>query len=205
MSKASAVTNHPKHRLLLYERQFGLWRGPALLVAVLAGVLAWWAPGPFGEQELRIPITGAAVVSGIFFLYALIGPRLAYVQCRPTYLLLSTPLFRLAISYSRIRTTRPIPFQPGTLKTVSRRVTEPYLGQTQLAVDLNRYPIGIRWLRFFLMEPLLPHNFVGLQLLVHDWMALSLNIEAHRASWKTRRRDQDREDPLTSITGKSRY
>jgi hypothetical protein len=141
----------------------------------------------------------------VIFLYALLGPRLSYVQCRPNHLLVSTPLFRLAISYNRIRTTRPMPFAPERVRWSDQRLVAPFLGQTLVAVDLSRYPISRRWLRFFLMDYLLPASFVGLQFIVREWMALSLNIEAHRAAWKTRQRDREREEALTSLTVKRRF
>jgi hypothetical protein len=156
-------------------------------------------------MQVRIPLAGMSLLGLMIFLYALIGPRLSFVQCRPTYLLLSTPIFRLAISYSRIRTTRPVPFDPGPVRWSDRRLVEPYLGQTMVALDLNRYPIKRRWLRFWLMDYLLPKNFVGLQFLVREWMALSLNIEAQRAAWKTHERDKGREEALTSLTIKRRF
>jgi hypothetical protein len=204
MSKQRDQAN-PKHMLLLYARQFALWRGPALLASVLAGALAWWAPGLLAEPQYRLTLAGISVFGLAVFLFALLAPRLAYVQCRPNYLLLSTPLFRLAISYSRVRTTRPVPFEPGEVRWSEQNLVAPYRGQTMVALDLNRYPIQRRWLRFWLMEHLLPKNFIGFQFLVKDWMALSLNIEAHRAAWKTHQRDQDREEALTSLTAKRRY
>jgi hypothetical protein len=205
MPKPKAANPHPRHVLLLYARQFALWRGPALLVAVLTGGLAVWAPGPLAALPVRIPFAGLGILTLIIYIYALLGPRFSYVQCRPEYLLVCTPLYRLAISYSRIRTTRPVPFDPGPVRWSNRHLVEPYLGHTMVAMDLNRYPIKRRWLRLFLMEYLLPKNFVGLQFLVREWMALSLNIEVHRAAWKTHQRDQDREEALTSLTAKRRY
>ena len=86
-----------------------------------------------------------------------------------------------------------------------RYLLEPYLGQTMVAMDLTRYPIKRHWLRFWLLDYLLPKNFVGFQFLVRDWMALSLNIEAHRGAWKTHERDKDREEAITSLTAKRRY
>jgi len=205
MSKRKSPSNEPKHLLLLYARLFALWRGPALVVAAIAGVLAAWAPGALSPMSVRIPLAGVSVLSGVIFVYALIGPRLSYVQCRPNHLLLSTPLFRLTISYNRIHTTRPVPFNPDPIRWSDHRLVGPFLGQTQVAMDLNRYPISRRWLRFFLIDYLLPTNFVGLQFLVRDWMGLSLNIEAHRAAWKTRQRDRERKDTLTSLTVKRRF
>jgi hypothetical protein len=194
-----------RHPLLLYARLLALWRGPALLVALLAGALAWWAPGPVNTLEVRAALATLSGISLLVFVYALVGPRMAFVQCRPNHLLLSTPLFRLAISYNRIRTTRPILFDPAQVRWSDQRVVEPFRGLTILGVDLTGYPIRRRWLRFWLMRYLLPEDFTGFQFLVPDWMALSRDIEGKRAEWKTRQREAGREKPLTSMTGRSRY
>lgn len=195
----------PRHPLLLYQRLYSLWRAPALLLALLAGGLAWLAPGPLASLQARAGFAALAVLAAFIYLFALAGPRLAYVQCRRDHLLLSTPLFRLAISYSRIRTTRPVPFHPGSVRWSDGHVVDPYLGQTVLALDLLRYPVARRWLRLWLLPYLLPSDFVGLLLLVPDWMALSLEIEGRRAEWKTRRSEQGRENTLTSLTMRRRF
>jgi hypothetical protein len=196
---------HRRHPLLLYARLFALWRAPALLVTLVCGALAWWGPGPLNTLEVRAALLALSGISLLVFVYALLGPRMAFVQCRPNYLLLSTPLLRLAISYNRIRTTRPILFDPARVRWSDRRVVDPFRGQTVLGVDLTRYPLGRRWLRFWLMAYLLPENFIGFQFLVPDWMALSRDIEGQRAEWKARQREAGQEKALTSMTGRSRY
>jgi hypothetical protein len=101
------------HPLLIYARLFGQWRVPALLITIALLVLAWLAPGPLANELVRAALATGAAASLLLFVYALVGPRLSYVQCRPTHLRVSTPLFRLAISYSRIHTARPVPFCTG--------------------------------------------------------------------------------------------
>jgi hypothetical protein len=200
------ATASRRYPLLLYDHLYALWRLPALMVALLAFGLAWWAPGPLaGSLVARGGLAMTGALAAIVCVYALIGPRLAYVQCRPTYLLLRTPLFRLAISYSRVRTTRPIPFNPAITGWGDSRFVDPLRGRTQVAVDLSRYPISRRWLRLWLLRYLLPADFLGLQLLVHDWMSLSRDIESHRAEWKSLRRGAEREPPLTSLTMRRRF
>jgi len=112
---------------------------------------------------------------------------------------LSTPFFRLNISYSRLRTTRPIPFDPRPAPWTDAHIIDPFRGRTQVAVDLLHYPISMRWLRFFLMRYVLGNNFVGFQCLVADWMALSRDIEGQRAEWGGRKQTKQR-DTLMSMT-----
>jgi len=205
MSKLKAAGPHPRHTLLLYARLFSLWRLPALVAAAATGAAAWWAPGPLAEISVRFPLAALSALSLAVFIYALVGPSLSYVQCRPTHLMLSTPLFRMAISYNRIRTTRPVPFDPVQVPWSDQRLVEPFREQTQIAIDLSRYPIKRRWLRFFLIRYMLPNDFVGLLFLVRDWMGLSRNLEAFRVAWQSHQRDKDREEALTSLTGRKRF
>ena len=71
------------------------------------------------DELVRAALAVGAATGLLLFGFSLIAPRLSYVQCRPTHLRVSTPLFQLAISYSRIHTARPVPF----VKTSS--MTEP--------------------------------------------------------------------------------
>ena len=187
------------HRLLLYERMFSLWRAPALLLTLLAAGLSAFAPGALNTLQIRVALAGLALVGLLVYICAVLAPRLAYVQARPNALLLSTPFYRLNISYSRLRTTRPIPFDPRPVPWTDAHMIDPFRGRTQVAVDLLHYPISVRWLRFFLMRYLLPNNFVGFQCLVADWMALSRDIEGQRAEWGGRQQAKQR-DTLMSMT-----
>lgn len=187
------------HRLLLYDRLFRLWRAPALVLTLLAAGLSAFAPGPLDTLQIRVALAGVAVLGLIVYVYAVFAPRLAYVQARPNFLLLSTPFYRLNISYSRVRTTRPIPFDPAQVPWSEARMVDPFRGRTQVALDLNRYPVSVRWLRFFLMSYLLPNNFLGFQFLVTDWMLLSRDIEGQRAEWGARQQTRGRET-LMSMT-----
>ncbi len=188
------------HRLLLYERLFATWRGPALLLTLLAAGLSLFAPAPLNTDQIRVAMAAVAMLALLLYIYAVLAPRLAYVQPRPNYLLLSTPFYRLTISYSRMRTTRPIPFDPRAVGWADGRLLDPFRGRTQVALDLNTYPVSVRWLRFFLLPYLLPTNFLGFQFLVTDWMALSRDIEGQRAEWGARQQAKGRAAPLTSMS-----
>jgi hypothetical protein len=194
---AKSIRRHP---LLIYQRAFAQWRTPAVLVTLLFAALAWWAPGPLAEVGVRILFGAGAGVGLLLVLYSLVGPRLCYVQCKATHLLVSAPFFPLAISYSRVYTARPTPFEPHDVPWTHESLVRPFLGMTMLALDLNGYPVSKRWLKLLLNPYLLPERFVGLQLLVPDWMALSRDIEVHRSQWKTRDRDFSKGDALTSLT-----
>ncbi|MBP7694762.1 MAG: hypothetical protein KA764_22760 [Anaerolineales bacterium] len=179
-----------RHPLLIYRRRVAGWRLPALLIAAACGLLWWFAPAVFPAEALETAswalLLGMAAGAALL-LYALLAPAFAFVECRPAYLLISTPLYRLAISYSRMRTARPVKFAP-TVAGLRRELVAPFWGGTALFVDLTGYPFPEPWLRFwfgwFMFAPQLG---TGLQFVVPDWMALSRDVEEGRVTWKTRR------------------
>jgi hypothetical protein len=179
-----------RHTLLLYARLYGMLRWPSLLIALLCGGLWGFAPGvPLLASELaQASLLIISGVCGLLFLYALAGPRLSYVQCHPKYLRVSTPLFRVAISYSRIRTTRPVKFTPGRLPFTQGRMVDPFRGHTILALELMSYPMSEGVLRRMLSPFMFSASFKGLQFIVTDWMGLARDIDAYRDSWKIRPR-----------------
>jgi hypothetical protein len=189
-----------RHPLLIYSRLYAQWRLPALLITLIGLGLAWFAPGALADARARLGLVVVALASLLLFLYSLLAPRLSYVQCRPTHLRVNTPLFPLAISYSRIHTARPVPFEPANVHWTQSEAAHPFIGQTMLALDLTSFPMSRRWLRVLLNPFVLPNNFLGLQLLVPDWMALSRDIEVYRSQWSTRERDRAYGDSLTSLT-----
>jgi len=200
MARLLMAKSARRHPLLIYSRLFAVWRFPTLLIGAILLVLAWLAPGPLADERLRLLLALGAAASLLLFGYSLLGPRWSYVQCRPTHLRLSTPFFPLAISYSRIYTARPVPFEPANVRWTEESLVRPFLGMTMLALDLTGYPVPLRWLRLLLNRFLLPERFIGLQLLVPDWMALSRDIEVYRSQWAMREHDRSRGDALTSLT-----
>jgi hypothetical protein len=178
-----------RHRLLLYTRLFGMMRVPTFLITVLSGVLWWYASEvPWLANDLsQWGLLGVIIVCGVLCLYALVGPWLSYVRCFPKYLLVNTPLYRLVISYSRIRTVRPVKFAPEKRTWSQEQFLEPFLGRTVVMVDLNGYPVSEKWLRIWLNKFMFTPEATGLLFITQDWMALSRDIETHRSEWKTRR------------------
>lgn len=179
-----------RHPLLLYVRWFGMLRLPALLIAVLSAGLWWFADSvPLLANTLaQAALLTLSILCGLLFVYAWVGPRMSYVQCRPTHLRISTPLFRLAVSYSRIRTTKPVKFAPGPLPASQSRLVDPFRGQTIVAAEFISYPMSERWLRLWFSPFMFAKDLMGLQFIVTDWMALSREIDSYRSHWKTRGR-----------------
>jgi len=174
-------------------------RGVTLLTSVMFFILWWYAllVPPLSSELAQAALLVAGSTAALFFLYSLLGPRLAYVQCFPTHVRINTPLYRLIISYSRVRTGRPVQFNPRRRLSGSQKdILRPFLGQTVLALDLNGYPVGEKWLRFWLPPFMFPDNFTGLLFHVKDWMALSQEVDSFRSLRKVSRVDTPSINPF---------
>lgn len=171
---------HDRFPLLLYQSIMGRYRRPSLLLALLLGGL--WLPASNGlftwpSAEASGWLLSGAAVSLTFFFFTLLGPNLAYVEPRQNHLRLRTPVYRLNISYQRIRNTRPVDlkktFPPSSLGAASRRALEPHYGRTALGVDLGSFPLSPFLLRWFFHPLFLAPDRPGFILIVDDWMRLS--------------------------------
>ena len=180
-----------RFRLLIYERLYSILRWPLWLIELGLAVLWWRAP----FVPLLAPLDGWMLFLAALCLLAwavmYIMRFLAYVQCRPDFLLLQTPLLRLAISYSRIRSVRPIIFRemypPAKQRWSQKHFLEPIFGLTGVGVTLASYPISHRWLKFWLNDYLFTLDAPGFLLMVDDWMTLSRQIDVFRDHWRDRK------------------
>ena len=132
------------------------------------------------------PLTLVALVS-------LIAPRMAYVQCRPQYLLVSGPLCRLAVSYHRIMAVGLADFSefyvPAEQAWFERRLLAPLVRSahagrlTVVSLELTSLPLTAGWLRLWFSRYVFTVDGNGMLLLVRDWMLLKREIEQHRKSF----------------------
>lgn len=180
-----------RHPLLIYKQLFGTWRNAAFLIFLASAALAYFQPPPFNTDDILFTaVIALTIMGGLLFIYTLIAPRLAFVQCHSNVLRVNVPpFFSLAISYKRIRTLRPYKFVPQ-VPGGQRHLVEPYMGQTAVALELSSYPIAERMLRFWLHPTMFSKDFKGLVLLTADWMKLSHEIDSYSSDWKGRKRSK---------------
>ena len=188
MAAASETGRFP---LILYERFLGRFRGPAFVLALL--LLGLWYPVSAGLLDWpRPPADGWLLAGGFvslaYWLFAWIGPRLAFAQVESDHLRIQTPIYRLKISFRRIAGTRPVDFArmfpPAALARGLRRLAQKYYGRTALGVNLNGYPISPWLLRRFFHPFFFAADQVGLVLLVDDWMSASALLSAKMDAWR---------------------
>ncbi|MCS6963927.1 hypothetical protein [Thermoflexus sp.] len=171
---------------LLYRRLARMYRGPALLTALLALGLYYlplfrpveypWPP----EQDFLLLIMVGAVLG--VWLIPEIGSRLSGVEPRPEALVFRAPFFALRISYRRIRNTRPTVFSElfPQIPRRHRRWVEPFYDHAVLVIETAGYPLPARWIRWLLGPYVCLPQGTGFVCLVSDWMALSRAIDYYR-------------------------
>jgi hypothetical protein len=184
-----------RFRLVIYERMWQRWAWPCILVAPTSVILWWFAPRiSILYRPFRLLALVPALASLIILIYTYLAQRLAWVQCRPGHLRIQTPIYPLAVSYSRVKGVRPSTlaqvFDPAKEKAARRNWLRPYWGRTVLIVDLSKYPFSRMWLRLWFSPYLLTPNTAGFVFLVEDWMTLSRQLDDFRTGWDMRRAER---------------
>ncbi len=181
-----------RFRLLIYERMWQRWAWPCILT-IFASLALWWlAPRiPLIRPSLRFLTLGPGLASFIILIYAFLARRMSWVQCRAGHLHIRTLFYPLAVSYGRVKEIRPLNlvqiFDPAQEKSASKRWLHPYWRKTALIVELGKYPVSKRQLRFWFSPYLLLPHKPGLVFLVKDWMTLSRQLQDFQHTWTIER------------------
>ena len=180
-----------RFRLLLYERLYEQFRWPLIFLVVGLGVLWWYAPFIMfvAPRENMVVFVGGLCLLLLIATY--FARFMSYVQCRPLHLRIQTPILRLAVSYERIQTVRPITFRdmyPADRQHWSqKRFLGPLFGLTGVGVTVNSYPMAPRWLKFWLNDYMFTRDAPGFLFITPDWMTLSREIDVYRDHWRDRK------------------
>lgn len=183
-----------KFPLALYERSAARYRSKSFAISI--AMLGLWFLAYTTDFLPRLTplnrwLLAGGLVAALYWTYTTIGPRFAYARAREDHLWIQTPLYRLKISYRRIRNTRPVQF--GKLYPVrdrsrsERRHLQPYFSATALGVDLRSWPIHPLVLRAFFGKYTLAPDQPGLILLVDDWMSFSNQLSTTMDQWRDSR------------------
>jgi len=93
-----------------------------------------------------------------------------------------------------VRETRPntlfYVFEKGRLSRGERKfvLDDKHGGQTAVIVEMNSWPMSMRWMRFWLGNLVFSSDNRALVLWVEDWMALNREISDYKDRWRERKK-----------------
>jgi hypothetical protein len=193
--------------LLLYHRVIRPRRRAATLLAIL--LLGLWYPVsrqmiPWPQPPADRLLLAGGLVSLAFALFATFSPRFAYVQPMDDHLRLSTPIARVAVSYRRIESTRPVDvakaFPRSLLRGSDRRLLAPFAGKTALGIDLYALPVRPFLIRLFFHRLMLSPDKTGFIFIVPDWIELSRQLSSRLDAWRTSQQSHPRQPGATTVS-----
>lgn len=176
-----------RYPLLIYEHTLNRWY-PATLALSIALFILWWLisrnqSSPIDDWQTLslLLISGASLLMTIFIF---LMRQAAYVRSYQDHLRLVTPFLRLNISYKRFIKTRATEmnalFPPSKLSGWQRESMASLMPLTAIVIDLNRFPIPLLVLRFFLSPFFFKDKTPHIVILVKNWMRFSTELESLR-------------------------
>jgi hypothetical protein len=191
-----------KHPLLAYRIRYRRNRGLYFVVAVVVLALyaairllpaETWANSPWVlNVDWLLLIIGIAVL--LFAIFRIIAGAIPYVQCSERNIKIRAPLYQVVFSYKRVHETRPNTlfhvFEKGGLTRGERKfvLNDTYGGQTAVIVEMNSWPMGIRWMRFWLGNLVFSSDNRALVLWVENWMDLNRDLSDYKDRWRERKK-----------------
>ncbi|MGB7538561.1 MAG: hypothetical protein WBM17_08490 [Anaerolineales bacterium] len=177
-----------------------------ILILFWIVALTGWLPAHMGiSVPAQSPLLGlAAGIAALLWLIILILPRMAYVQCKPDFLLLQVGLLHLIVSYSRLRTSRSVQHgqihSPKTQPRSRRALAVRMALKQSVAIELMSLPAA-----FFLLRTLThPFLFLGEQpgflFAVEDWMTLGREVEERHSEILAKKRDAGKQPRLGALS-----
>jgi hypothetical protein len=191
-----------KHPLLAYRiryrRHRGLYFVAALAVLALYAAInllpaETWVNVPWvHDLDWLLLLIGIVVL--VLAILRVIASAIPYVQCSERNLKIQAPLYQVVFSYKRVRETRPntlfYVLEKGGLSRGERKfvLDDKYGGQTAVIVEMNSWPMSMRWMRFWLGNLVFSSDNRALVLWVEDWMALNREISDYKDRWRERKK-----------------
>lgn len=191
-----------RHPLLVFKTRYRKHRGLYFFVALaLLGMFlalqllpdSTWVNTPWVHQfDWLLLLASVTVLAIALFRWA--AGRVPYVQCSERNLKIQTPVYPIAISYKRMRETRPNTlFHIYESAKLSRGEKSTVLGdkiggQTALVVDMASWPMSPRWMKFWMSRLMFTPDNRSLVFWVEDWMALNRELSDYKDRWRERQR-----------------
>jgi hypothetical protein len=191
-----------KHPLLAYRLRYrgqrGLYFGVALAVLALYAAVnllpaETWVNVPWvHDLDWLLLLIGIVVL--VMAIFRVIAAAVPHVQCSERNIKLQAPLYQVVFSYKRVRETRPntlfYVLEKGRLSRGERKfaLDDRHGGQTAVIVEMNSWPMSMRWMRFWLGNLVFSSDNRALVLWVEDWMTLNREISDYKDRWRERKK-----------------
>ena len=191
-----------RHTLKLFYERFHAHRAWFLVgSAIFFGLYLVVFSVPIQLKEIESIVLNSAwillvmgSVAFLIFLYRTVASYLPYVQCTERNLKIRTPFYPIVISYKRIVETRPNAlfeiFKKDAVSRRQARFLEKFSGQTVVVVDMNSYPMSLRWMKFWMGDLMFTPDDRSLVLWVGDWMSLNRELSDYLDRWRARKTDK---------------
>jgi hypothetical protein len=189
-----------RHQLLIYQRVHRQRRFAFLVAALGFAVLYIVIEWPLLDQaalvslysvwsrDLNILLIIGSALFFLGFLFKLVAPRLAYVQCTDRNIRIQTPLYPIVISYRRVVTVRPNQwgsiYPPEKRTRSQRRLLDQAWGAGVLILDLKGWPMSRGFLKLWIPDVMFLPGGDGLVMWVTDWMGLNRELTDFKDRWR---------------------
>ena len=193
------MTSGKRHTLKLFYERFHAQRAMFFIASLIFfGLFLVISYVPFQLKDLETPLVSYSWVllvigsaAFLIFLYRTIASYLPYVQCTERNLKIRTPFYPIVISYKRIQETRPNAlfeiFKKDAVSRRQARFLEKFAGQTVVVVDMNSFPMSLRWMKFWMGDLMFTPDDRSLVLWVGDWMSLNRELADYLERWRARK------------------
>ncbi len=191
-----------KHPLFAYRMRYRRNRGLYFVVAIAVLALyaaihlmpaETWVNVPWVHQiDWLLLIIGIVVL--VLAIFRITAGAIPYVQCSERNIKIQAPIYQVVFSYKRVQGTRPNTlfhvFEKGGLSRGERKfvLDDKYGGQTAVIVEMDSWPLSLRWMRFWLGNLVFSSDNRALVLWVEDWMTLNREISDYKDRWRERRK-----------------
>jgi hypothetical protein len=193
-----------RHTLRLFYERFHAHRAMFLIGSLIFfGLYLAINFVPFQLKEIQFTLVSYAwilLVIGsaafLIFLYRTVASYLPYVQCTERNLKIRTPFYSIVISYKRIQETRPNAlfeiFKKDAVSRSQAHFLEKFAGQTVVVVDMNSFPMSLRWMKFWMGDLMFTPDDRSLVLWVGDWMSLNRELADYLDRWRAHKSGKPR-------------
>jgi len=176
-----------RYPLLIYEYTLNRWYPATLVLSLVLFTLWWFQPNYLPKPETNWQDLQLLIISGLTLgmtIFLFLMRKAAYVRPYKDHLRLVTPFLRMNISYKRIVQTRATEmgalFPSSSINHLQRESIAPLLAKTAIVVELNKLPVPLPVLRFFLSPLFFKDKTPHIIFLVDNWMRFSTELESLR-------------------------